>query len=381
MGPFALALILPWAAGLLITPITIRIARRYGWLDYPHGRKQHKVPVPLLGGVALFASMAVGLAVAAMYSEPIGNLVFRTPQLLGLAALIAVIIALGVWDDFADLSPTFRLCVQVAMAVGAWAIGFRCGDIELPAGWIIQSGPALSLLVTVGWIVLLTNAFNFLDGIDGLASGLAIVPALSIFLLAIDHGANLPVTLALALAGGLASFLRFNLPPARIFLGDGGAYGIGFTLGVISLASANKSPTAVVLIAPLLILALPIVDALLAALRRIYAHVSKRSFRELHLLETMQAAFTGDRTHVHYLLLRCGMSVRQVLAVLYSIAAAVGVLGIWTRTTTSSIRWGIFLGLLVLGYLGIRALERRALRLERDREPADARALKGGTGV
>jgi UDP-GlcNAc:undecaprenyl-phosphate GlcNAc-1-phosphate transferase len=147
--------------------------------------------------------------------------------------------------------------------------------LDLPFGWELGGGAVLSFAMTVGWIVLVTNAFNLIDGLDGLAAGVGIVAALTLVILGQSYDSAVAVIASLALAGALAAFLRFNLPPASIFLGDAGAMGIGYTTAVVALASYQRAPTAVVLVIPFVVLGLPLVDTLLAILRRTTNHVAR----------------------------------------------------------------------------------------------------------
>ena len=366
MGTFVVVLLLPWAVALPLTPLVMRWATAMGWLDQPLGRKAHAAPVAMLGGVALFASVALGLALAAPFSPPVRAAAWGSGSLAVLGGGAAAMVALGLWDDLRDMRPLVKLGWQLIIAAGTWALGFRVGMVELPFGLMIDSQEVVSLLVTVVWITVVTNAFNLMDGMDGLTAGIGIVAALTVFLLANVYGATVPVIGSLALAGASAGFLRFNLPPARIFLGDAGALGIGYAIAVLSLASYQKSPTAVVLIVPLLILGLPLVDIFGAFARRLTDHVREHGLHDLHPMRVVHALFTGDRGHIHHLLLRSGWSVPRVLVTLYAISGGLAVLGMWTRQASAGVRWGLFVSLLALGYSAVRMLERRVRRLERE---------------
>ncbi len=368
MGTFVVVLLLPWAVALPLTPLVIRWATAKGWLDQPVGRKVHSAPVAYLGGVALFAAVALGLALAAPFSPPVRAAAWGSGSLAVLGAGAAAMVAIGLWDDLRDMRPLVKLFWQLGIAVLTWAFGFRVGLVELPFGLMIDSQEVVSLLVTVVWITVVTNAFNLMDGVDGLTAGIGIVAALTVFLLANGNGATVPVIGSLALAGASAGFLRFNLPPARIFLGDAGALAIGYAIAVLSLASYQKSPTAVVLIVPLLILGLPLIDIFGAFARRLTAHVRERSLKDLRPVSVVHAVFTADRGHIHHLLLRSGWSVPQVLITLYAISGGLAVLGMWTREASAGVRWGLFASLLAIGYSAVRLLERRVRRLEREAE-------------
>jgi UDP-GlcNAc:undecaprenyl-phosphate GlcNAc-1-phosphate transferase len=359
---YLVALFLPYLVALLVVPRTRRWALGRGWLDRPSGRKRHDAPIPLLGGVAVFVSAALGLLIGASVSEPIRIGLWGQGSLAALGLGLAAIVLIGVYDDLRDMRASSKLLAQIVIASATCALGFQCGAVQLPFGLPLLDHPVASFVVTVGWIVLVTNAFNLIDGIDGLAAGLGIAAALTIVVLAADYNASVPVLAALALSGSLSAFLRYNLPPARMFLGDAGAMGIGYTTAVLSIASYQKGPTAMVLVVPILALGVPVLDTLLAVLRRTAGHLREHSLRALHPLEIVRAVMRSDRGHVHYLLLRSGWSVRAVLFTLYAVSAAFGALALWTRHASSTTRWAVWLALLFGFWLSLRLLEHRASR-------------------
>jgi UDP-GlcNAc:undecaprenyl-phosphate GlcNAc-1-phosphate transferase len=372
---YAVILILPWLVALVLTPLVIRWAAARGWLDHPRGRKNHPEPVPVLGGVAVFGAVMLGLLLAAPFSMPIRAGFLGSGSLLALAGGVAAILALGACDDRKDLRASLKLSAQIAVATLTWFLGFRVGAVELPLGWVISASPVPSFLVTVSWIVIVTNAFNLIDGLDGLAAGVGIAATLTIFVLAAGNEATVPVVGALALTGALAGFLRYNIPPARIFLGDAGAMGIGYTTAVLSLASYQKAPTAVGLSVPLLALGLPLLDTIIAILRRTGEHLRDQGHNGFHPIRVTRAVFRADHGHIHHLLLRLGWSVRRVLFLLYAISAGLGVLAIWTRSASADLRWSLWLSVVLVGVVALRLIERSVNRKERERA-GDAVSLR-----
>jgi UDP-GlcNAc:undecaprenyl-phosphate GlcNAc-1-phosphate transferase len=364
LRPWLWALVVPWLLALALAPLVARIAARARALDLPSGRKAHAGPVPILGGVAVFAAAGLGLALGAPFSDPIRGGLFGQGSLSALGIGVAAMVALGTWDDLRDLSPLVKGAGQVAIAALAWWLGFRCGEIELVGGWVVSDAAPISFAVTVAWIVLVTNAFNFIDGVDGLAAGVGIAAALVVFLLASQSGASVPVVAALALSGALSGFLRFNLPPARIFLGDGGALAIGYSIGVLSLASAQKGPTAVVLIVPFLAIGVPLLDTVGVILRRARAHLRAQGMAGLRPAAVVRAVVTADRGHIHHLLLRSGWSVRRILFALYALSGALGWLALEIRHATPGARWGVCFALLAAGVAALRWVELRVERRE-----------------
>jgi UDP-GlcNAc:undecaprenyl-phosphate GlcNAc-1-phosphate transferase len=368
-------LILPWVLALAVTPLVMRIATARDWLDHPDERKRHARPVPLLGGAALLVSCVAGVLLAAPWSEHVRAGMGGEASLGALALGALAMVALGTWDDLRDVPAIPKLAAQILIAVATWAAGFRCAAVELPFGFLTFDTPVFSFLVTVGWIVVVTNAFNLIDGVDGLAAGTSIVATLIISILAAENGASVPVIASLALAGALAGFLRYNLPPARIFLGDGGAYGIGYTTAVLSVASFQKAPTAVVLILPLLVLGFPLLDTILAVLWRTVDHLREHGLRGLHPGSIVRAVVRADRGHIHHLLLRAGWSVRSVLFALYAVSVGLGLVALRTRQASANLRWTLWLGLIAAGFVGLALVRRRAERLEREALPAEPVAV------
>jgi len=362
---------------MALTPATIRFAHRYDLLDRPTERKAHKKPVAMLGGVAIFASLAISLVLLAPFVPPLRDLAFGPGSLGALALGTALMVALGLWDDLYDMPALHKLAGQIAIAVLTYAMGFKVGAIELPFGFELSDAAPISFLVTVAWITVVANAFNLIDGLDGLAAGVALITALTVFLLANQNGATVPVIAALALSGALAGFLRFNLPSARIFLGDAGALSIGYLTAVLALASYQKAPAAVALIVPLLVLGLPVLDTVLAVIRRGLSHLSERGAPGLTVRELVGAVTRPDRGHLHHLLLRNGLSVGEALGVLYLVCIALASIGYQTRALESELRFGIFGLLLAAGYATLRGLERRAVRREADA----ARAAEASSGL
>jgi len=363
---FAAVLIGCWLAAIALTPVTIRFAHRYGLLDYPTERKAHKKAVPVIGGFAVFLSMVTGLALVAPFFPVIRELAWGYGS-LGVLALGAVLMnALGLWDDLYDMYWHHKLVGQLAIGALTWFLGFQAGPVELPFGFELTDAAPISFLITVAWIVVISNAFNLIDGMDGLSAGVALITVLTVFLLANQYGATVSVVATLALAGALAGFLRFNLPPARLFLGDAGALSIGYLVAVLSLASYQKAPTAVALIVPLVVVGLPVLDIVVAVIRRGLSHLSAQGAKGLSVRELISAVTRADRGHLHHLLLRNGFSVSASLVILYLVCIALASVGFQTRGVDSEFRFALFGGLIASGYACVRVLERRALRLEAD---------------
>lgn len=285
---------------LLLTPVLRRVFTRMGVVDRPDSfRKLHHREVPKLGGVAI----------ALAYVLPFGLLLYsglharhllldNMGQIMRLLPAALVVFLTGVLDDVLDLRPRHKLVGQILGASLAWWAGVQISGV---AGVALNSW--LSLVLTVGWLVLCTNAFNLIDGVDGLAAGVGLVSSLTILLAALLQE-NLALAIAVApLAGALLGFLRYNFNPASVFLGDSGSLLVGFLLGAYGVLWTQKTTTMVGMTAPLMVMAVPLFDTSVAVVRRYLRN---------------KPIFGADRDHVHHRLLALGFSPRGVALVLYA---------------------------------------------------------------
>ena len=279
------------ALSLVLTPLVRNLAWRYGIVDQPdQQRKIHSSPIPRLGGVAIFAAVvgAYGLLLVVRLSS--GNIVLADlPLVLRLLPALAIVFGIGLIDDIVSTRPWVRLAVESVAAILAWIGGIRILDV---AGHSF-SGDIESFLFTVLWIVTCTNAINLIDGVDGLAAGVSMFAAITMFIAALlDH--NFPMALVVVpLSGSLLGFLRFNFAPASIFLGDSGSLTLGFLLGCFGAVWAEKSTTLLGLTAPLMVLAVPLLDVGLAVVRRFLRG---------------QPIFAADDDQIHHKLLSRGLT-------------------------------------------------------------------------
>ena len=295
-------------AALAFTPLVRALAIRLGALDVPDPRRAHDRAVPRLGGVALVLACGVTLAV---HHEPRALLAANGWDVPALLWGVLVIVATGVLDDVRGLGPLPKLGLQIVAATVAVAGGYGLGGVTNPlTGGFVPLG-ALGPLLTIAWIVGLTNAFNMIDGLDGLASGVALIAAATLFAIALSEGRADAACLWATLGGALAGFLRYNFNPASIFLGDAGSLFLGYVFAVLSLQSLQKGATAVVVLAPLLALGLPIMEVGLTFLRRA-------------LVSGLASVLRADREHIHHRLIERGMTHRNAVLTLYVVCAALG---------------------------------------------------------
>lgn len=306
---FAVALL----AGIVLTPLVIRMAVAWEMFDPPHeDRRVHTEPLPRIGGVGVFAAMGAGLLVTALASL-VGIEVLSGPRSFFFGALFGggIIFATGLVDDIRGLRPGVKFAAQLLAASVVYSFGFRVetlgvGSTEFTLGWF-------ALPVTILWIVGVTNAFNLIDGLDGLATGIALVALATTLTVSLALGNHEVSLLCVALLGALLGFLRYNFNPARIFLGDSGSLFVGFMLAVLSVYGSQKSATAILAVVPVFALAIPLLDTSLAILRRL-----------LRGIPVSQA----DGRHIHHRLLALGLTHRSAVIVLYVVASVLAMLGL-----------------------------------------------------
>ncbi len=334
------------AIGLVVaaalTPLVARAAVALGWMDHPDGhRKLHRTPVPAVGGVAVFAGFAAALGSLQLFSFglPIDRGAFRDMWLpLVLAALMMS--AIGLVDDARGVRPTTKLLVQAAAGTYLYLAGFQITRVSNPFGEAVELG-AWALPVTLLWLVGMSNAFNLIDGLDGLAAGLAFVSTVGLLAAAEFSGRWETALVAAALAGALLGFLPYNFNPARVFLGDCGSLMVGLVLAAIAVKSSIKASAAIAVSIPLLALAVPILDVALAVVRRI---VRRRP------------VFQGDRDHIHHRLVDMGLTPRRAVITLYGVATVFVVLAMVSATGPQNVVWAVAVVFLLILWAGIRAL-------------------------
>ena len=289
-----------------LAPMVRSYGLSLGLTDKPDPRKQHDRPMVRLGGIAMVLGFCLALGLTwllggfGMLSPARDQLIWTT-----LAGSLCFFV-IGLADDLFSLSPWPRLAGQVAVAVVVWSQGVQIGAIDLP--WLSSSAEAvilpdvISLLATVIWLVGITNAINWLDGLDGLAAGVAGIAAIGLVSVSFSLHQVAAAFLAASLAGCCLGFLRHNFNPARIFMGDGGSYFLGFSLAAISIVGPAKGLTTVSLLLPLLILSLPLADMSAVIMGR---------------LRSGRSPFYPDRRHLHHRLLRAGFSHRRTVLLIY----------------------------------------------------------------
>jgi UDP-GlcNAc:undecaprenyl-phosphate GlcNAc-1-phosphate transferase len=327
MVTFVLAFFTAAAFSLVLTPLVAGAGIRAGILDHPGHRKIHTMAVPRVGGASI--ALALGLALAVLFTLSQHLRAVTMPDLAPIAPVLAgalVVFVVGLLDDVRGLSPGTKLGGEVIAAgvvvafhvvidrVTLFGTTYHLGWLEVPA--------------TLLWIVGLTNAFNLVDGIDGLAGGLACIAASTCAAILIVRGGDAEALMLVAFVGAVVGFLPYNLNPAEVFLGDAGSLLCGFLLGVTAIAGRQKEATALAVGVPLLIFALPILDTGLAIVRRVVGSQQGHRLSVRDRLRALSQVLAGDQAHIHHRLLAAGFSQRRAVLALYALALTCSVLAL-----------------------------------------------------
>ena len=333
------------------------LANARGWVVIPtQERHMHSSPLPRLGGVAIFLSFCGCMGAAAIWAlrHPALHSTSFFPTMKTVLVPAALVFLLGVYDDLHSVGPYVKFTVQGIAATMLYMGGLRIVNIPVLFGNRIFPWYA-GLAFTVLWVLAITNAFNLIDGLDGLAAGSALFSTVVTFVVALLNGHHLVELMTIALAGAILGFLRFNFNPATIFLGDSGSLFIGFLLSALALQGAQKAPTIVAIAIPIVSFGLPILETVLSIIRRL---ISGRP------------VFTADHEHIHHKLLQHGLTHRQVVILLYGVSAIFAMLSLFLLWPTGSslglvlavLGIGIWIGVQHLGYLEFGELARVAHR-------------------
>ncbi len=312
--------------GVFIVPFVIDFSQKEGLVDLPNERKIHKSPISRLGGIAIWSStMLTFLFLVILSYYPYGSL------LSGILLGGSLMFLLGLVDDVYNLDAKFKLIIQLSIATIVYLLGVKIDTIFNPFGGAIDLG-MFSYPITILWIVGISNAVNFIDGVDGLAGSVITVNSITLALIAVSTTPAQPITalIGFILAGSMLAFLTFNFNPAKIFMGDSGALFSGFLLATLSIAGVMKGATLAILL-PFLVLAVPIMDITYSSLRRICKGKSP---------------FVADAEHIHHKLLKAGFSQKKTVAILTSVAIAGGAAATYFAGTLK--HYFIYIAVLIL---------------------------------
>jgi len=324
---YALIFVGAVSLSLVCTPLAIATALRRGVLDKPGGHKGHSSPVPYLGGLAIVVSFSISMLIPVIAINE-SSVSRQFLIVIGVALALAL---LGLFDDLRGLSSTLRLACEVAAGIVLWNLDF---GVQL-AGvrWV-------DAVITILWVVGITNAFNLLDNMDGLSAGIAAIASFSFFAIAASNGQYLVAGLSLALGGCAVGFLRHNFYPARVYMGDSGALFFGFLVAFIGLKLQLNISREVSVLVPIVVCSVAVLDTTLVTIARLRHGLSP---------------FQGGRDHISHRLVKVGLPVPVAVSVLYAAAAAVGVVAFVISESDRSAAW-ILAGLVAVLLVGFGVL-------------------------
>mgnify|MGYP003592473054 CR=1 FL=1 len=326
------------AVSAMLIPLIIRISNRHNLHDSVDKRKTHTGKISRLGGVAVFAAF-FPFFVYVCFSHP--SLPCNKYLLVG-AALLAFLT--GFVDDLRRVPARWKLLAQIVVAVLVVASGLTIGSVKLNP-YVSFKFSVMAYPITVIWIIAFMNAVNLIDGMDGLSTGLVFIANVFVFIVALLSGNTLVAGLSAILGGSILGFFLFNFPPAKIFLGDGGAYFIGFVYATIPLMGIKKAAVITVFLIPLILMLVPISDVLQVMLHRY------RSGKNL---------FYPDRSHLHHRLMNLGFSTKGILFVMYVYTVVLGlssILMVSVPPEHSMILFSIILLMLILSFFILNTAE------------------------
>lgn len=309
----------------LLVPLLASLAPSVGAMDYPGERRDHRHPVPRVGGLAIVAGFLCGAGFVVLAGWRELFLEVQRHEIMSVGIAVFLVFLVGFVDDLIGVSVAQKFVFQF---VAAWLVvqaGWVFEVIRLPYMGPVDIAPFHGL-ITILWIVGVTNAINFVDGLDGLAGGVVAIISCSFLIYALMQGRILTVVWIAAIVGACVGFLRHNWEPARVYMGDSGSLTLGFLLATISVHSALKAPVAVAILVPILALGLPVIDTLLV-MRVRFLHREGSG-----LLDRIGRMFRADQQHLHHLLLRFGLRRRRIVAVIYGLVLLFSVSSLWVAS-------------------------------------------------
>jgi UDP-GlcNAc:undecaprenyl-phosphate GlcNAc-1-phosphate transferase len=367
MRTFLVAFVLALVLGLVLTRVVRDLALRFGLYDKGGGRKLHTRPIPRLGGMAVALSAAVPLLGVLLWDNKLSRELWADqPLLIGGVGGGLIMLTVGIFDDLKDTRAWIKLGGQIAAASVVYAAGIRIEAISIPFSSPLHLG-LLSAPATIFWMVLVMNAVNLIDGLDGLAGGVVVLAGGTLFVMSVLEDNALSALLLCVVVGATLGFLAYNVNPATIFLGDTGSLVLGFVLALVSVHSSQKSYTLFSIVAAMLALGLPIFDLGMAVVRRYLSG---------------QPIFAADQHHVHHILLRKGFTKSQSVILLYAGAVVLEGLAltfIYADDAISAVAMAclvplVFFVVRLLGYGKLIKSARRARVLEQVEIEAGRRA-------
>lgn len=296
-----IVMILSLVVSLVLTPLVRKKAFDVGAIDIPEERRIHSIPTPRIGGLAFFLSILLV------------NLFFNRSLVVEKILFGSTLVFLvGVLDDFIELKPAPKFWLTFFAVLFAVLLGVRIESWKIPYTNIVVKGFWADVISFI-WLLGITNAMNFIDGLDGLAGGVAVISSFSLLIISLLLGRLEVATFLASILGSVLGFLHFNFPPASIFMGDSGAMFLGFTLGAISIVGVLKSSTVINLFIPLLVMGFPVLDTAFSIIRRLWEG---------------RAPWKFDKDHIHHRFLKLGMDTKQSIAFIYLITLCMSLVAI-----------------------------------------------------
>ncbi len=301
---------------LILTPIFIKICKKYGLVDIPKdSRRVHSKPMPRCGGIAMVISTLLGLTIYYLLTMNIPSIALNN-KFFGYVIGALLIFAMGLIDDIWTLRPLYKFFFELTAGIVVFAFGIRISVINVPFFNIntVNLASWVDFLLTMAWVICVTNAMNLIDGLDGLAAGICSISATALLIIFITTSASLEAIIITAvLVGATLGFLPYNFNPAKTFMGDCTSNFLGFTMSVVSILGFAKGYTMIAIVAPVLVLGVPIFDTLFAMIRRILKG---------------QPPLKPDGAHIHHRLIKRGFSQRQAVLILYTITSMLCIIAV-----------------------------------------------------
>jgi UDP-GlcNAc:undecaprenyl-phosphate GlcNAc-1-phosphate transferase len=358
----------------LATPLVRRLSLRAGWIDRPSDRKVHPKPTPTVGGLAIYLGVIAGL-VATRFVPFLGGLYETSSDLDAVAVAGTLVVVLGVVDDTRGISPLAKLTGQILVAGVVVLLGVQLLYFYFPGQGVLSLSPDLAVSLTILWVVAMINAVNLIDGLDGLAAGMVAIAAAAFFAYMVrspggDVQASTAAVLSTIAAGSAVGFLPWNFYPAKIFMGDSGAMLLGLVMAIATVSGVGRNlngpsggdlaVVAIPVLVPLLVLAVPLLDVVLAIVRRM-----RRGIGVAH----------ADKEHIHHRLMDIGHTHRQAVLLMYLWSALISICVLAVAFVGGRVRVA---AILVLAVLTASVLP----RLVRDRSPrgSDSTGSANGAG-
>lgn len=326
-----------FVATYAMVPVSKRLATALGAIDYPGGRRINTRAVPRCGGIALYVGLCAGIFTLLVGMHVLGWEVvdlYEIPNVnyAQLFVGVSLMFAVGLVDDIIQLKSAPKFVGQIVAAVVIVAAGVSIGSVRVPMSSAYISYDWLDAAISVLYLLVFVNITNLVDGLDGLAAGLVAIVAASLAYLMLQRGAYTMTFLVLALIAVCVAFLRYNIYPASIFMGDSGSHLLGVVVGIVSVVGVARAQGIVSMLVPLVLAAVPVLDTCFAIVRRLRAH---------------QPVGKGDTDHVHHRLLKSGMGQRRAVAVLWALTAVLAVVGIAIENFSGTQRVAVILVLAV----------------------------------